>query len=103
MIKSTFFKPVFIISLILGLVGIGLKLLHLPAGKAFIVISAILTLVYIIIALYEILRSQRITVTEKIMWTIGFIILSTLTGLLYFFLGRPRILRDYKVLNQQGI
>ena len=103
MTKSNLFKPTFLLSLLIGLIGAALKIMHLPGGQIFITISVALTVVYVVCGLYEIYSSNRITMTEKIMWTTGFIVLSTLTGLLYFFVGRPRILRDYKILNHQDI
>jgi tellurite resistance protein TehA-like permease len=103
MTKLNLFKPTFLISLLVGFIGAFLKIMHLPGGQIFIVISVILTVVYVISAFYEIYGSRRITMNEKVMWTIGFILLSTITGLLYFFMGRPRILRDYKILNHQDL
>ena len=100
MTKSNLFKPAFLLSLLIGLIGAALKIMHLPGGQIFIVISVVFTVVYVICGLYEIYGSNRITMNEKVMWTIGFILLSTITGLLYFFIGRPRILREYKILNQ---
>ena len=100
MTKSNLFKPTFLLSLLIGLIGAALKIMHLPGGQIFITISVALTVVYVVCGLYEIYGSNRITMNEKVMWTIGFILLSTITGLLYFFIGRPRILREYKILNQ---
>ena len=100
MTKSNLFRPIFLLSILIGLVGAFFKILHLPGGHIFIVITVILTAIYVILGLYEIYGSNRIAMHEKVMWTIGFIFLSTVTGLLYLFIGRPRILRDYKILNQ---
>ena len=97
---SSLFKPTFLLSLLAMLTAAFLKIMHLPGGKIFIVISVLLTAVWVVSALYEIYGSKRITMQEKIMWTIGFLLLSILTGLLYFFIGRPRVLRDYKILKR---
>ena len=99
MAKTTLFKPALFMSLITGLIGAFLKILHLPMAQLFITLSLLATLVYIICGFYEIYGSDRIKATEKIMWTTGFIVLSIVTGLLYLFMGRPRILRNYKILH----
>lgn len=95
------FKPTFLLSILLGVTWFGLNMLDLPYLKIFFITSGILTIVYIISTLYEIYSSNRITLNEKVMWTVGFILpIFIITALLYFFLGRRRILRDYKILNQ---
>lgn len=101
MTLSSFFKPAFLLSLLAMLTGTLLKMMHLPGGQYFFIVSLVLTVAWGIIGLYEIYSSNRITTSEKIMWTIGFILLSTISGLLYFFVGRPRIQRDYKILHQE--
>ncbi|TZF86428.1 hypothetical protein FW774_05125 (plasmid) [Pedobacter sp. BS3] len=103
MTKTTLFKSALFTSLIIGLVGGLLKILHLPMAQLFLIVSLLATLVYIICGLYEIYGSKRIKAVEKLMWTIGFIVLCSITGLLYLFMGRPRILRQYKILHQQDI
>jgi hypothetical protein len=101
-VQSKFFKPVFLIALFFQILAFLLKFEHVSGLKPIMVISLLLMIVYIIIALYEILGSSRIGVMEKLMWTICFVVpsISLITGLLYFFLGRPRILRVYKVLSR---
>ncbi|MBC8054671.1 MAG: hypothetical protein H7Y13_16550 [Sphingobacteriaceae bacterium] len=99
MLNPHVFKPAFLLSLITILIGALLKILHLPGGQLFILVGILLTLMWMVSGLYEIYGSNRITIYEKIMWTIGFISLSTVAGLLYFFIGRPRILRAYKILS----
>ncbi len=101
MTLSSLFRPAFLLSLLVMLIGTVLKMMDLPGIQFFFIASLVLTVVWGISALYEIYGSDRITISEKIMWTIGFILLSTISGLLYFFVGRPRITRDYKILHQQ--
>ena len=101
MTRLTLYKIALLLSIAVGLTRLLLKIMHISAGQIFIPLGLLFTLVYVIIALYEIYGSNRITVNEKIMWTAGFIILSAITGLLYLFMGRPRILREFKILDQQ--
>ncbi|HXH99115.1 MAG TPA: hypothetical protein VNI52_02515 [Sphingobacteriaceae bacterium] len=98
--KSSLFKPAFLLSLLVGIIGSFFKIMHLPGLIGFIIIGVVLTLVYIVSGLYEVYGSGKISKNEKVMWTIGFILFSFITGLLYLFMGRPRILREYKILNQ---
>ncbi|HET8829511.1 MAG TPA: hypothetical protein VFM79_09215, partial [Pelobium sp.] len=81
-------------------IGTILKITHLPGGHTFLVLTVILTFIYAICALLEIYSFDRITMVEKIMWTVSFILFSTIAGLLYFFIGRPRMKRQYKILNR---
>ncbi|MGV8878661.1 MAG: PLDc N-terminal domain-containing protein [Sphingobacteriaceae bacterium] len=59
-----------------------------------------MTLIYVIIALAEIYSTESTLMNEKTMWTIGFIFFSTIAGLLYLFIGRTRMNREYEILNQ---
>lgn len=76
------------------LIGAFLKMMHLPGGEPFIITSLVLTAVWIVSGLSEIYSSNQITYNEKVLWTLGFILLSSITGFLYFFIGRPRVLRN---------
>jgi hypothetical protein len=46
---------------------------------------------YAIIGIIEVKNSKKINNPEKIMWTIGFLFLSLITGLIYLFFGKKRI------------
>jgi multisubunit Na+/H+ antiporter MnhB subunit len=98
--KSNLFTKAFLSSLLTVLIGTILKILHFPGGQFFLILTFVLTIIYIITALSEIYGSERISTNEKIMWTVSFILFCTIAGLLYFFVGRPRIKREYKILNQ---
>jgi hypothetical protein len=54
--------------------------------------------IWIIIALREIYRSNRISSMEKIMWTISFIGINWIAGLCYLVFTRPRVFKEYKIL-----
>jgi len=96
---STIFKSIFIGWLITALIAGFLKFMHISGGQMLINLTVILAILCIVIALYEIYTSDRLTVSEKVMWTFGFIMFNAITLLLYFFLARKRILREFKVLN----
>lgn len=102
MTKSNVFTAAFLISVLTSLIGLFLKILHLPGAQVFLVLGIIMTFVYAIIALVEIYGTDRITTNEKIMWTVSFVLFSTLAGVLYYFIGRPRMTREYKILHPQS-
>lgn len=101
MTRLTLYKIAFLLSISVGLTGLFLKIMHISAAQILIPLGLFFTLVYAIIALYEIYKSDRITLDEKIMWAAGFIVVGSIAGLLYLFMGRQRILREFKILNQQ--
>lgn len=87
-------------SVLLALVGNLLKILHLGGATTYwIVVTAIIIhIAFVIISLLEILSSNKIVSSEKIAWTIGFIFLSIITSLFYWFMGRKRVLGLYRDL-----
>ena len=101
MARLTLYKIAFFLSTVTVITGLAAKIMHIPSGQILIPIGLFFTLVYAIIALYEIYKSDKVTLEEKIMWTVGFVVLCTVTGLLYLIMGRSRILREFKILNQQ--
>jgi hypothetical protein len=69
-----------------------LKTNHLHFSIVLLVISVLSTIVFILLALNEILRSTRIKKSEKIMWTICIILLSSLSGFVYIVAARKQII-----------
>lgn len=92
------FKPVFLLSLIFLFAQYIVKYGNLPGRNIILLFYLVLTLIWIIFALKEIYRSNRISSNEKIMWTIGFIVVSWIAGLCYLVFTRPRIFKEYKIL-----
>jgi hypothetical protein len=84
-------KLSFISGFILTVAGAWLKIERQPAGQPLLVAALVLTLVFILTALYEVLTSRRISRWEKMLWTIAFILMSALTGLVYLLFERKRI------------
>ncbi|WP_411275539.1 hypothetical protein [Daejeonella sp.] len=101
MSRLTLYKIAFFLSVVTGIIGFAAKIMHIPGGHILILFGLLFSLVFVIIALYEIFKSDKITLDEKIMWTIGFIVVFTVTGLLYLIMGRQRIVREFKILNHQ--
>jgi Phospholipase_D-nuclease N-terminal len=88
---GTIVKTSFIVSIIITLAGAYLKITHLSGAEALLIIGVIASLVFIVSAIYEVRTSNRIDNTEKTMWTVAFILMSGVTGLVYFIVGRKRI------------
>lgn len=84
----------FFISLVLVLVGAFMKILHLPGAEQLLIVGMVTNGVFVVAALSEVWRSERIDKNEKIMWTIAFIFmgfLGTMAGIVYLLLGRKRV------------
>jgi hypothetical protein len=84
----------FFISLVLVLLGAFMKILHLPGAEQLLIVGMITNGVFVIAALSEVWRSERIDKNEKIMWAIAFIFmgfLGTIAGIVYLLLGRKRV------------
>jgi predicted membrane channel-forming protein YqfA (hemolysin III family) len=84
----------FFISLVLVLAGAFMKILHLPGAEQLLIVGMVTNGVFVVAALSEVWRSERIDKNEKIMWTIAFIFmgfLGTMAGIVYLLLGRKRV------------
>ena len=71
-----------------------MKILHLPGAEQLLIVGMVTTGVFVVAALSEVWRSERIDKNEKIMWTIAFIfmgLLGTMAGIVYLLLGRKRV------------
>jgi len=88
---GTMVKWSFIVSFIITLIGAYLKITHSEGAETLLIIGITATLVFIVSAIYEVRTSHQIDNSEKTMWTIAFIFMSGIAGLIYFFIGRKRI------------
>ena len=88
---GTVVKTTFIVGLLITLIGAYMKMTHSQGAEAFLIIGVIAWLSFIVTAIYEVRTSSRIDNTEKTMWTIAFILLGGIAGLIYFSMGRRRI------------
>lgn len=83
----SFFVAIFFI-----IIGAWIKILHKPFADSFLIFGLIAQLFFIIIALKEIYTSIKISKSEKVMWTFGFIFLNTICGFVYLFSARKRVI-----------
>jgi len=77
------------------LVGTLMKLLHLPGADQLLIVGMVGNGVFVVSALSEVWRSEKINKNEQIMWTIAFIFmgfLGAIAGLLYIVMRRKRVI-----------
>lgn len=86
------FKISFLIAITFSILGSFLKIYNNFGADFILIIGLIATLFYIVIGIIEVNNSNKINNSEKVMWTIGFIALNFLAGLLYLISGRKRII-----------
>lgn len=67
------------------------KIMHKPGADPLILVSLIAGAVFIITAIIEVSRSEKIDRSEKIMWILGFLFLTTIAGLIYVLSARKRV------------
>ena len=67
------------------------KIMHYPNADIFLILSLLGNLTLIITGIYEVRTSTRISGSEKTMWTVGFLFISGIVGIVYVFSGRKRI------------
>ncbi len=86
------FVQIFWLSFAFQFMGPLFKIMHLPFAEELLFIGIISHFLVAILAMLEIWQSAKIERNEKIMWTIAFLFLGGLAGLLYTFVGRKRII-----------
>lgn len=89
--KKNLFKRAFAVSLLFTLVGSMMKIYHWEYSSIFLIIGILSTLLYVVIGIYEVNNSKRINSSEKVLWTIGFIMFSFFVGLFYLISGRKKV------------
>jgi len=97
MINKNLIPIFYVLSFIILFLGAIFKILHQPLGSEIMGLALISSIIFIVLSLIEIFKSDRIDKTEKIMWLVGFIFLSTVAGFIYLISARKRILRDHKL------
>jgi hypothetical protein len=83
------------IGIVFIIVGAWFKLLHYQNADIFLTIGIIASIIFLVIVLYEIHSSKKVRGPEKIMWTVGFIFINTITGLMHFLIGRQKIIKKH--------
>ncbi len=91
--QGTFLTISFLLSFVLTILGAYLKIMHATGADFVLAIGLIASLVYVLLAMYEVWSSDLFNHGEKIMWTVAFVMLMSVGGLIYFLMGRRRLTR----------
>ncbi|HEX6332703.1 MAG TPA: hypothetical protein VFZ78_00675 [Flavisolibacter sp.] len=89
----------FLISFILVTAGAYLKITHAEGADTWLTAGMIVSLIFIVAAVYEVRSSRRIDATEKNVWTLALVLFSTIAGIIYVLLARKRIAGDHGKLS----
>ena len=89
--QNYFLSILFILSVCIGLVGGYCKIMHWPASESILITALGIWIVFVLLALIEIMSSTRIKNSEKIMWLFAMILMSGIAGVIYMLVGRSRI------------
>jgi len=89
--KTNHFKTAFLLSFLFSAIGAMMKITHTDGYNIFLVLGILATILFMAIGIYEVNKSAKIGNSEKVMWTIAFLVLNFLAGLLYLISGRRRI------------
>lgn len=84
-------KLSFVAGLVLTVVGGWLKITREPVADSLLLPGLLLTAVFLVTVLYEVLTSRRIPRSEKALWVMGFLVTGFLAGLFYLLSERKRI------------
>ena len=75
----------------LSIIGALMKIEHVNFSEIFLSLGILSLLLFIIMAVMEVNRSRKISDSEKFMWGVGLVFFGGLTGLVYVFSARKRI------------
>jgi len=84
----------FICSFFITIVGALYKIMHWPYANILLSVGLLCSLFYVVLCFMEISNSRRVTGLEKLMWLVGFIFISQITGLVYLVSARKRIISN---------
>jgi hypothetical protein len=92
MVKELILRASFMLASIAIAIGAWFKMLHYPNADIVLTAGVLAIVVFTVLALYEIHSSNNVNASEKIIWTIGFIFMNWIVGLIYLLVGRKSIL-----------
>jgi uncharacterized membrane protein YciS (DUF1049 family) len=79
-----------------------MKISHLEYASIFLIIGILSSILYVVVGIYEVNNSNRISSSKKVLWIIGFILFSFIVGLFYLISARKKncsINGKYKLNN----
>ena len=84
-------KTSFAAIILCTILGTYLRINHAGGAMEILVMALVATIVFIVTAVFEVNHSTRIGSSEKVMWTLGFILTSSIAGFFYLISARKRI------------
>jgi hypothetical protein len=84
------FTILYVLATSMWLLGFLFKIQHYEGAMMMLLFATVLNITYIIVGLMEINKSIKLKPSQKTLWTVFFILMSTPTGLVYLF-QRDRI------------
>lgn len=90
-------KQAFLFNLGFYLSALSLMVLKVSFAPVIFSISLLVSLIWIILAIKEILQSNFITQTEKLILTVFIIVLNIFAGIVYFYFLREKVLGIKKI------
>lgn len=88
-------KASLVAGLLFTILGLYLRLYQQDDSQHWYIVGVIANIVFMITAIYEV-QTARISRSEKLYWTIGFIILGVFVGLIYLLKARKRVVAARK-------
>ncbi len=89
--KFAFTKTAFYLSIAVTVFAAWCKLTHQIYGETLLIIGFSFSLLFIVLALMEVFSAKHLERSEKIMWLVGFLFITAITGFVYVISGRKRI------------
>lgn len=90
--KTKFLALNFFFGIVISITGAYLKIMHIANAQPWLIVGLIMGIVFLAMALPEIIQSKRISSPEKLLWITGLLFVSTIAGFLYLTRGRARII-----------
>jgi hypothetical protein len=90
--KQTVLSIFLLLAFVTVLVGAVAKIMHLGGSEWLLGAGMVSTVVFTVMALWEVLTKAPVRGFEKLMWIVGLLFMPLLAGLLYLLVGRKRLL-----------
>lgn len=97
--KEQILRVSFFIWFVGMLIGAVLKIMHYSYGGFLLNVSMAFYLVFACMVIYEVLQSDKIERSEKIMWTIGMLFFGAIAGIFYLLVGRKNVVNPARNIN----
>lgn len=97
---SKYLPTVMIAAVFATLISAWSKITHQAWGDDSMTIAVILIIVGVILGLMEVFKSEHIDNSEKVMWTVAFIFITTIGFICYVAFGRKRVIAGRPTVNR---